>query len=88
MEFFTYDSHLNLAFDKFDTKKANKIYHGPAPIIIKFKETPKYDKNDKYNRIYLNIDGEFYHLVKPEELRVRLAKSYNGGTLKFLQRLK
>jgi hypothetical protein len=42
LEFFTYDSHWNLAFDKFDTNKANKIYHGPTPIIIKFKETPKY----------------------------------------------
>jgi hypothetical protein len=42
LEFFTYDSHINLAIDKFDPNKANKIYHGPAPIIIKFKETPKY----------------------------------------------
>jgi hypothetical protein len=42
LEIFTYDSHINLAFDKFNTNKAHKIYHGPAPIKINFKETPKY----------------------------------------------
>ncbi len=35
----------------------------------------------------MNVDGEYYNIVKPKELRVRLAKKYNGGKLKFLQKL-
>ena len=42
---------------------------------------------DKYNRVYLNLDSEYHHIVKPKELRVRLAKKLNGGKLKFVQKL-
>jgi hypothetical protein len=41
LEFFSYSSGLKLGFEKFSTGQADKLYHGPGPILIKFKETPE-----------------------------------------------
>ena len=43
------------------------------------------DESDKFNRIYLNIDGEFINLIKPKEMRIRLSK-INNGNLKFAKK--
>ena len=43
------------------------------------------DENDKVNRVYLNIDGDFIGLIKPKEMRIRLSK-INNGNLKFLKK--
>ena len=74
----------------------DKIYQGEGPFVINFKETPDYVKfifyfflqnvDDKFNRIYLNLDGEFYNIIKPIEMRIRLAKRINNGKLKFLKK--
>ena len=51
---------------------------------LKFLETPDYVENDKKNRIYLNLDGEYFHIVKPVLLRVELNKDMCQGQLPFL----
>lgn len=35
----------------------------------------------------MNIDGEYYNIVKPLELRIRIAKRINNGRVKFLQNI-
>lgn len=87
LELFTYSSTWKLGCFKVTSIDADKVYHGKGPMIIKFKETPTKSDLDKFNRVYLNIDGEYYHIVKPNELRIRLAKQLNGGKLKFVQKL-
>ena len=34
-------------------------------------------ENDKFNRIYLNIYGEYYNLLKSREMWIRLSKINN-----------
>jgi hypothetical protein len=41
LEFFTYSSGLKIGFEKIYPGQADKVYHGPGPIIVKFKETPE-----------------------------------------------
>lgn len=80
LEFYTYSSISDM-----QGKKKKKIYHGSGPFLLKFKATPIYNACDKFNRVYLNIDGEYYYIMKPNEMRVRLNKTINNGKVKFLQ---
>jgi hypothetical protein len=41
LEFFTYSSGFKLGCEKLFTGRADKVYHGPGPILIKFKDTPE-----------------------------------------------
>ena len=84
LEVFTFDNGLETGLEKVHSGFAKKIYHGRGPMEIKFLDTPKYDKEDKKDRIYLNLDGEFFHIVKPKILRIELNRDYCGGQLPFL----
>ena len=46
--------------------------------------TPKFLKNDKKHRIYLNLDGEYFHIVKPLSMRLELNRDLCQGQLPFL----
>ena len=84
LEVFTFDNGFKTGLEKVIKGYAKKIYHGRGPIEIKFVETEKYNKNDKENRIYFNLDGEFFHIVKPILLRIELNRAYCDGQLPFL----
>ena len=84
LEVFTFDNGFETGLEKVVKGFAKKIYHGRGPIEIKFVETGKYNKNDKENRIYFNLDGEFFHIVKPILLRIELNRAYSDGQLPFL----
>ena len=84
LEVFTFDNGLETGLEKVCKGFAKKIYHGRGPMEVKFFETGKYDKNDRENRIYLNLDGEYFHIVKPILLRIELNRSYSNGQLPFL----
>lgn len=85
LEFFTYDNGLTVGMEKVVTGLADKVYSGAGPILIKFKDTPSYTENDRTNRIYLNVDGEFFHIVKPISLRIRLNTKIMNGQIPFLR---
>ena len=84
LEVFTFDNGFETGLEKIIRGQAKKIYHGRGPIEIKFFDTPKYEKEDKENRIYFNLDGEFFHIVKPISLRIELNREYCDGQLPFL----
>ena len=84
IEVFTFDNGLETGFEKIVGGFAKKIYHGKGPLDIKFCPTPKYNKEDRKNRIYLNIDGEYLHIIKPISLRIELNTDYINGQLNFL----
>ena len=85
LEFFSYNSGITMGFEKVVTGLCDKVYQGSGPFIIEFKSTPKLDENDKTNRVYMNIDGEYYHLVKPFSLKIVNNKHIFGGQLPFLR---
>ena len=85
LEFFTYDSGLTLGFEKVVTGLADKVYSGPGPLLLTFKDTPSYSNKDRTNRVYMNIDGEFYNLIKPKTLRIRNNTKIFDGQIPFLK---
>ena len=84
LEVFTFDNGFKTGFEKVIGGFAKKIYHGRGPMEIKFLETPKYLPNDKKHRIYLNLDGEYFHIVKPITMRLELNRDLSQGQLPFL----
>ena len=84
LEVFTFDSGLKTGLENLIKGFAKKIYHGRGPMEVKFLDTPKYDKEDRKNRIYFNLDGEYFHIVKPILLKIELNRDYLGGQLPFL----
>ena len=67
--------------------QANKIYQGEGPVIMTFKENPDKKEEAALNKVYLNADGEFFHLLQPKELTVRLNTKLCGGQINFLKNI-
>jgi len=90
IEFFSFDSGIHLGFEKLFSGFANKVYQGTGPILLKFKDYGSYgsESDERENRVYLNIDGEYFNVVKARELRVRSNKKFLDGKVKFLYKKK
>ena len=84
LEVITFDNGFKTGIEKVIGGFAKKIYHGRGPMEIKFLDTPKFIEEDKTNRIYLNLDGEYFHIVKPIIMRIELNKDICQGQLPFL----
>ena len=84
LEVFTFDNGFETGFEKVYRGLAKKIYHGRGPMEVKFLDTPKYTKGDTDHRIYMNVDGEYFHIVKPILLRIQLNRDICDGQLSFL----
>ena len=85
LEVFTFDNGVKTGLEKVYRGLAKKIYHGRGPMEVKFFDTPKYvKKEDTGNRIYLNVDGEYFQIVKPKLLRLELNRDFCEGQLNFL----
>ena len=85
IEFFTYGSGLKLAMERFTSGFAQKLYQGKGPFILKFKSEPNDEETEYLNKVYLNVDGEFYHLKQPESLIIRLNNKICNGQINFLK---
>ena len=85
LEFFTYENGITIGMEKVITGLADKIYSGDGPILINFKDTPGYSEKDKFNRIFMNIDGEYYNIIKPISLRIRNNTKIFNGQIPFLK---
>ena len=84
LEVFTFDNGFKTGFEKVIGGFAKKIYHGRGPMEVKFLETPKFLEDNKKDRIYLNLDGEYFHIVKPLLMRLELNRDLCQGQLPFL----
>ena len=88
LEFFTYSNGLVTGMERMIRGLADKLYHGRGPIVMKFKQIENTNDNDRYHRIYLNVDGEYFQLVKPVKMRIQLARELCNGSIPFLRRNK
>ena len=84
LEVFTFDNGFKTGFEKVIGGFAKKIYHGRGPMEVKFLETPKFLEDNKKDRIYLNLHGEYFHIVKPLLMRLELNRDLCQGQLPFL----
>lgn len=87
IEFFTYESGISMALEKVARGQANKVYQGEGPVLMTFKENPDTKEYAALNKVYLNVDGEFFHLLQPKELMVRLNTNICDGQINFLKNI-
>lgn len=88
IEFFTYGSGLKLAMERYRSGFAQKLYQGKGPFILKFKSEPNDEEIEYLNKIYLNVDGEFFHVKQPESLIIRLNTKICNGQINILKNTK
>ena len=65
---------------------AKKIHQGKGPFVFTFKKILSKAQKKKLNKVYINIDGEFYHLVQPKQIVISLNDKISNGQIKFLKK--
>ena len=74
-----------MGLDRVTGGKAKKIYQGSGPFFFTFKKILSKGQKKKLNKLYINIDGEFYHLVQPKQILITLNDKICNGQIKFLK---
>ena len=85
IEFITYNHGMDMGLDRVTGGNANKIYQGFGPFSFTFKKILSKAQKKKLNKVYINIDGEFYHLVQPKQILISLNNEMCNGQIKFLK---
>ena len=85
IEIFTYKSGFHMALERVATGQAARVYQGIGPIYFLFKDNPSKKEIEALNKVYINADGEFFHLNQPLELSIRLNTDICDGQINFLK---
>ena len=85
IEFFTYEHGIELGLEKVARGIAKKVYQGSGPVFLEFKKNPNETEKIALQKVYLNCDGEFYHLVNPLNISVRLNTNICDGQINILK---
>ena len=85
IEFVTYSHGMDMGLEKVSQGNAKKIHQGSGPFLFTFKKKLSQAQKKKLNKVYINIDGEFYHLVQPKQIIISLNDKICNGQIKFLK---
>ena len=85
IEFFTYEHGIQLGLERISGGMAKRVYQGSGPFYLDFKKKPNEIEKEALKIVYLNCDGEFYHLENPKQIYVRLNTNINGGQINILK---
>ena len=85
IEFITYNHGMDMGLDRVSRGNARKIHQGSGPFVFTFKNILSKAQKKKLNKVYINIDGEFYHLVQPKQIVISLNDKICNGQIKFLK---
>ena len=85
IEFFTYEHGIQLGLERVARGIAKRVYQGEGPVFLKFKKNPNENEKLALEKVYLNCDGEFYHLQYPTEISVRLNTDICDGQINILK---
>ena len=85
IEFFTYEHGIELGLERVARGMAKRVYQGPGPVYLEFKKNPDQTQKVALNKVYLNCDGEFYHLQNPTTISVRLNTNLCDGQINILK---
>ncbi len=85
IEFFTYEHGIQLGLEKVARGIAKRVYQGSGPVFLEFKKNPDETEKIALQKVYLNCDGEFYHLVNPLHISVRLNTNICDGQINILK---
>ena len=64
------------------------VYHSSAEADRTFKKEPDATERIALTKVYVNCDGEFYHLQNPTEISVRLNTNICDGQINILRNIK
>ena len=85
IEFITYNHGMDMGLERITKGNANKVCQGSGPYFFTFKKILSKAQKKKLNKVYINIDGEFYHLVQPKQISIKLNDKICNGQIKFLK---
>ena len=85
IEFVTYNHGMDMGLERVSQGNAKKIHQGSGPFLFTFKKKVSQAQKKKLNKVYINIDGEFYHLVQPKQIIISLNDNICNGQIKFLK---
>ena len=85
IEFITYNHGMDMGLERVSKGNAKKIHQGKGPFIFTFKKILSKAQKRKLNKVYINIDGEFYHLVQPKQIVISINDKMCKGQIKFLK---
>jgi len=85
IEFFTYEHGIELGLERVARGMAKRVYQGTGPVFLEFKKNPDETEKVALRKVYLNCDGEFYHLQNPTQISVRLNTNICEGQINILK---
>ena len=85
IEFFTFEHGIELGLEKVARGLAKRVYQGKGPVYLQFKKQPDDTEKIALTKVYVNCDGEFYHLQNPFEISVRLNINICDGQINILK---
>ena len=88
IEFFTFERSIEIGLEKVSRGIARRVYQGPGPVFLEFKSSPDETERIALTKIYVNCDGEFYHLENPTKIYVRLNTDICDGQINILRNIK
>ena len=88
IEFFTFEHGIEIGLEKVARGQARRVYQGYGPVFLEFKKEPDATERIALTKVYVNCDGEFYHLQNPTEISVRLNTNICDGQINILRNIK
>ena len=85
LEIFTYENAIEFGFEKVARGLAKRVYQGKGPFFLEFKKNPNEAEKAGLENIFLNIDGEYYHVKNPTQIVLRLNTDFCDGQLNILK---
>lgn len=79
LEFFIYDTGVQVGLENIYSGHAHKIYHGEGPVRIVFRKNAS-------GKVYLNVDGEYFRIYAPEYIKIVNNTRLSNGQINFLRR--
>ena len=88
IEFFTFENGIEIGLERVTRGLAKRVYQGKGPVFLEFKKAPDDTERIALTKVYVNCDGEFYHLQNPKEICVRLNTNICDGQINILRNIK
>ena len=85
IEILVYESAIEEGLEKLKKGMGKRIYQGAGPFYFKFRNVLENMDKKNIGNIYLNLDGEYYHLENVIEISVGINNNICDGQLNFLK---
>ena len=85
IEILLFGHGMEMGLERVFRGRAKKIEQDSGPFLFTFKKNFSKRQENKLNNVYLNIDGEFYHLNQPKQILLSLNNKMCNGQLKFFK---